>query len=162
MAFLLSLIAALGVSISATAATVGELLPNNTRTHLAQQASGDGVVVVREAYVWQHLYGQELVLLLDVANRGQTKEIWVRDARENATSHALWRADAVELSQGGSAALWLGFLESGRESIAVKVSGVHILTTGQRYTHVSPNEFSIYVKMDGVQYEAHTIRVGED
>lgn len=69
------------------AANPGSGFPNNTNTKLSNAISVDGVVVPVQAFIFRHLYGQDLILKLMVKNLGYKKVIYIQGL--NGTAYAL-------------------------------------------------------------------------
>lgn len=119
--------------------------PNNTGTALAAVEAPDPALQIAAAWLFKHLYGQDLVIELRVADCSLEKDIWVE------TENAGW-AQAPFTDDWGNhrrSAHWQGKDDQGRDIIVVHAKGLNF--PGQLVR--------VHVTMDGARHQA-SMRVG--
>lgn len=128
-------------------------LSNNTKTQLASYISHDRVVTVLDAFVYRHLYGQEIVLKLLVKNLDYNKEIYLQSVNE--TRRAYFSNSESEFSTGGAHAFWVGN-DGNFDIIYVKTPSFATISSAGA---LNPHRFAVYVKMAGNEFKADDIQL---
>lgn len=130
---------------------------NNTNTCLASQES-DGSLAVVDAFVWRHLYGEEVVVTLAVRNIDPEKEIWIFDRFAsydfNASKRAIYVENENDFDTGGTRALWLETHEDNRDLIKVKFNATAL---GYMGSILHDKQFSFYVKTGDRQFQTTAV-----
>lgn len=130
--------------------------PNNTNTRLASSVSMDHVVIPKQAYVFQHLFGQDLILKIMVKDLDYRKVIYIQNL--DRTIHAPFALNDFEFRLGGTSALWVG-KDGEYDIILVKLSGSIIVSDADT---LSPHNINVYIQMAGMEFTVRNIKISLD
>ena len=146
----------------ANADELEEAFENNTGTSLVQDGYEHDGVIVDRAYVWTHLYGQEMILEIRVLDLGFEKEIWIYDRYATydfeKSKRVSWLGEDEEigaLRRGGPKAYYAGS-HGKRDVIYLKIPVQSVLSWNN---NVLPHGLDIFVKMGEREHAARNVQV---